>query len=130
LANKEHRLVCTFRLPKGKRPSRTREDIKVNMISYLRTFILNVVFSKAISIAGHFYSCHDSCHEKLFIARCEALVSRTTTGTSSSQTTLINNTMIKLTLNDDMTVGMVSSKYVILTDNIQDKRFSRTFFLV
>jgi PAS domain-containing protein len=91
LANKEHRLVCTFRLPKGKRPSRTREDIK------------------AISIAGHFYSCHDSCHEKLFIARCEALVSRTTTGTSSSQTTLINNTMIKLTLNDDMTVGMVSS---------------------
>ena len=25
----EHRLVCTFRLPKGKRPSRTRQDIKV-----------------------------------------------------------------------------------------------------
>lgn len=30
LANEESRLVCTFRLPKGKRPSRTREDIKVN----------------------------------------------------------------------------------------------------
>ncbi len=29
LANEEHQLVCTFRLPKGKRPSRTREDIKV-----------------------------------------------------------------------------------------------------
>ena len=27
----EHRLVCTFRLPKGKRPSRVREDIKVNL---------------------------------------------------------------------------------------------------
>jgi len=91
LANEEHRLVCTFRLPKGKRPSRTREDIK------------------AISMAGHFYSCHDSCHERLFIARCEALVSRTTNGTSSSQTAMINNTMIKLTLNDDMTVSMVSS---------------------
>jgi len=25
----EHKLVCTFRLPKGKRPSRAREDIKV-----------------------------------------------------------------------------------------------------
>lgn len=25
----EHRLVCTLRLPKGKRPSRTREDVKV-----------------------------------------------------------------------------------------------------
>ena len=61
-------------------------------------------------MAGHFYSCHDSSYERLFIARCEALVSRTTTGTSSSQTSLVNNTMMKLTLNDDMTVGMVSSK--------------------
>lgn len=26
----EQRLVCTLRLPKGKRPSRTREDVKVN----------------------------------------------------------------------------------------------------
>lgn len=25
----EHKLVCTFRLPKGKRPSRAREDVKV-----------------------------------------------------------------------------------------------------
>jgi PAS domain-containing protein len=91
LVDKEHRLVCTFRLPKGKRPSRTREDIK------------------AISMAGHFYSCHDSSYDRLFIARCEALVSRTANGTSSSQTAMVNNTMIKLTLNDDMTVSMVSS---------------------
>jgi len=61
-------------------------------------------------MAGHFYSCHDSCYDRLFIARCEALVSRTTNGTSSSQTAMVNNTMIKLTLNDDMTVCMVSSK--------------------
>jgi hypothetical protein len=61
-------------------------------------------------MAGHFYSCHDSCYDRLFIARCQALVSRTTNETSSSQTALVNNTMIKLTLNDDMTVGMVSSK--------------------
>jgi len=61
-------------------------------------------------MAGHFYSCHDSSYDRLFIARCEALVSRTTNGTSSSQTAMMNNTMIKLTLNDDMTVGMVSSK--------------------
>ncbi len=67
-------------------------------------------YLQAISIAGHFYSCHDSCYERLFIARCEASVSRTTSGTSSSQTTLFNNTMIKLTLNDDMSVSMVSSK--------------------
>jgi hypothetical protein len=61
-------------------------------------------------MTGHFYSCHDSCYGRLFIARCQALVSRTTNETSSSQTALVNNTMIKLTLNDDMTVGMVSSK--------------------
>jgi hypothetical protein len=30
LVQQEHRLVCTFRLPKGKRPSRIREDIKVD----------------------------------------------------------------------------------------------------
>lgn len=30
LNNKEHQLICTLRLPKGKRPSRTREDIKVS----------------------------------------------------------------------------------------------------
>ena len=61
-------------------------------------------------MAGHFYSCHDSSYDRLFIARCQALVSRTTNETSSSQTTLTNNTMIKLTLNDDMTVSMISSK--------------------
>ena len=32
VANKEYQLVCTFRLPKGKRPSRTREDVKVHTI--------------------------------------------------------------------------------------------------
>jgi hypothetical protein len=61
-------------------------------------------------MAGHFYTCHDSCYDRLFIARCEALVSRTTNGTSSSQTAMANNSMMKLTLNDDMTISMVSSK--------------------
>jgi len=91
MATSEHRVVCTFRLPKGKRPSRTREDIK------------------AISMTGHFYSCHDVSYERLFIARCEALVSRTTNGTSSSEGSMVNNTMMNLTLNEDMTVSTVSN---------------------
>jgi PAS domain-containing protein len=101
LAQQEHRLVCTFRLPKGKRPSRIREDIKT------------------ITMCGHFYSCHDlssASHEKLFIARCEALVSRTTNGSSSSQTSMmVNNnndntiSMVKITLNEDMSISFVSS---------------------
>jgi PAS domain-containing protein len=99
LTHQEYRLVCTFRLPKGKRPSRKREDVKT------------------ITMAGHFYSCHESStsSERLFIARCEALVSRTTNRSSSSQTSTITNnsdninSMIKLTLNDDMLISLISS---------------------
>jgi hypothetical protein len=40
LAIDEHQLVCTFRLPKGKRPSRTREDIKVNHWSDLFSAVI------------------------------------------------------------------------------------------
>ncbi len=69
-------------------------------------------------MAGHFYSCHESStsSERLFIARCEALVSRTTNRSSSSQTSTITNnsdninSMIKLTLNDDMLISLISSK--------------------
>jgi hypothetical protein len=64
-------------------------------------------------MVGHFYTCHDlSSHEKIFVARCESLVSRTTNGSSSSQTaTMINNlnSMMKLTLNQDMSINMISS---------------------
>lgn len=91
----EHKLVCTFRLPKGKRPSRAREDVK------------------AITITGHFYTCHDSVsgsNEKLFIARCEALLSQTTSSSSSSSMSHNDNTasMIKIELNEDMSISFVS----------------------
>lgn len=95
----EHKLVCTFRLPKGKRPSRAREDIK------------------AITMTGHFYSCHDSItgsDEKLFIARCETLLSQTTSSSSSSASTSTINpndnatSMIKLELNEDMSISFAS----------------------
>ncbi len=69
-------------------------------------------------MCGHFYSCHDSSspsYEKLFIARCQALVSRTTNGSSSSQTSMLSNndnttSMLKITLNEDMSINFVSSK--------------------
>jgi hypothetical protein len=71
-------------------------------------------------MAGHFYSCHDSSsssYEKLFIARCQALISRTTNGSSSSQTMMVGNTnanndntesMVKITLNEDMSINFAS----------------------
>lgn len=62
-------------------------------------------------MAGHFYSCGDALsQERLFVARCEALVSRHVNGSSSVQSAMINNTMMKIVLNDDMTINMVSSK--------------------
>jgi hypothetical protein len=73
-------------------------------------------------MAGHFYSCHDSSsssYEKLFIARCQALISRTTNGSSSSQTMMVGNTnanndntesMVKITLNEDMSINFASPK--------------------
>jgi hypothetical protein len=72
-----------------------------------------------MTMTGHFYSCHgsSSTHERLFIARCEALVSSTTNKSSSSQTatTMLQNnnnanSTLKFTLNEDMTLNMVSSK--------------------
>lgn len=41
--NGDRQLVCTFRLPKGKRPSRTREDIKVKARSSLMQELIDVV---------------------------------------------------------------------------------------
>ncbi len=66
-------------------------------------------------MVGHFYSCNEASAptERLFIARCEALVTRTTTRSSSSQTATANNntnSMFKLTLNEDMSISTVSSK--------------------
>ncbi len=70
-------------------------------------------------MAGHFYSCHDassSSYERLFVARCEALISRTTNGSSSSQTSMMinnndnTNSMVKITLNEDMSINFASSK--------------------
>jgi hypothetical protein len=73
-------------------------------------------------MTGHFYSCHDSSsesYEKLFIARCQALVSRTTNGSNSSPTTMVgthntNNdntgSMVNITLNEDMSINFVSPK--------------------
>ncbi len=72
-----------------------------------------------MTMTGHFYSCHgsSSTHERLFIARCEALVTSTTNKSSSSQTatTMLQNnnnanSTLKFTLNEDMTLNMVSSK--------------------
>ena len=59
-------------------------------------------------MTGHFYSCHYNGHDRLFVARCEALVSRTVHGSSSTATPIVNRTTIEFVLNDDMTINTVS----------------------
>ena len=70
-------------------------------------------------MTGHFYSCHDlitGSDEKLFIARCETLLSQTTSSSSSSASTSTINpndnatSMIKLELNEDMSISFASQK--------------------
>lgn len=90
----DHKLVCDFRLPKGKRPSRVREDIK------------------AITMTGHFYTCNDAItgsNEKLFIARCEVLSTQTTKKPTTNSTDSTGS-VIKIVLNEDMSINSVSSK--------------------
>lgn len=87
----EHRLVCALRLPKGKRPSRVREDVT------------------SITMVGHFYSCQypSSSSEKLFVARCQSLCCRSTNKSSSSN--IYASTNFEISLNDDMSISSVSS---------------------
>lgn len=70
-------------------------------------------------MTGHFCTCDDSSTEKLFVARCEALLSSTTKGANASQTTTTTTTLnhhdnwksiLTITLREDMVISTVSSK--------------------
>ena len=82
-------------------------------------------------MAGHFYTCHDSSssasNERLFIARCEALISATVNRSNSSQATTMNtsNSLMKIILNEDMTVQNISSKYAF-----NFKRYCKHFIFI
>ncbi|CAF2245870.1 unnamed protein product [Rotaria magnacalcarata] len=98
LPNQEHSLICTLRLPKGKRPSRINEDVTT------------------INMSGHFYTCDDesSSSEKLFIAHCEPLISSTTKGKNSSPSVVKvksdnSKSTIVFTLQENMMISDVST---------------------
>lgn len=91
----QQKLIFTFRLPKGKRPSRLQEDII------------------PMSMSGHFYSCHNgaSSFEKLFVGRCQALLSSNSIKTGSIQNERIANSSssaLEITLNEDLSVLSIS----------------------
>lgn len=71
-------------------------------------------------MTGHFFQTDVlSSTEKLFIARCEALVSPSTKVANPQQTLMASNndtskSLINLTLNEDMSIDSVSSKYFFL----------------
>lgn len=68
-------------------------------------------------MCGHFYTYRGrTSEEKLFIARCEALVSETTNKSTASIISTVNTTqdhttsMLKITLKQDMTIDFASAK--------------------
>ncbi|CAF1556563.1 unnamed protein product, partial [Didymodactylos carnosus] len=79
----EKTLLCTWRLPKGKRPSRAHLDE--------RTILMN----------GHFYSANQF-DEPLFIARCECVLSTKTNLSADVH-------ILKFTLLEDLTIQQVTS---------------------
>jgi PAS domain S-box-containing protein len=92
--NIEQRIICTWHLPRGKRPSRTHTE------------------SKPMLMTGHFFYINDEENkeqqEPLFIARCEQILSSTPNiPTNSIGST--STTTLRFVLTDQLTINEISS---------------------
>ncbi|CAF2633540.1 unnamed protein product [Rotaria sp. Silwood2] len=97
--NVEQRVVCTWHLPRGKRPSRNHIETKT-MLMTGRLFFINNEENK-------------EQHEPLFIARCEQILSNipniptNNIGSTSTKT-------LRLTLTDQLYISEISSNTELL----------------
>ncbi|CAF1133101.1 unnamed protein product [Didymodactylos carnosus] len=78
----EQQVLCTWHLPRGKRPSRTQME------------------TKTILMTGHYHQ-FSECTEPLFIARCQSILASTPNMPNSAH-------IFKLTVNDGLIVKEVS----------------------
>ncbi|CAF4695014.1 unnamed protein product [Rotaria socialis] len=133
--NQEHSLICTLRLPKGKRRLDNTDRDKLQTVfrssvdfpNQEHSLICTLRLPKGkrpsrinedvttINMSGHFYACDDesSSSEKLFIAHCEPLISSTAKGKHSSQSVTKANSdnsrsTIMFTLQENMMISDVS----------------------
>lgn len=92
--NMEQRVICTWNLPRGKRPSRTHTE------------------SKSMLMTGHFFFInHEENKEQqepLFIARCEQILS-STPNIPTNSIGLASTTTLRFVLTDQLNINEISS---------------------
>jgi PAS domain S-box-containing protein len=92
--NIEQRIVCTWNLPRGKRPSRTHTE------------------SKSMLMTGHFVLINNQENkeqqEPLFVARCEQILS-STPNIPTNSIGLTNTTTFRFVLTDQLNISEISS---------------------
>lgn len=90
----EQRLICSWHLPRGKRPSRTHSE------------------SRTMLISGHYIYLHvdkrKDQQEPLFVARCEQILS-STPNIPSNSLGLSSPTTLRLILNDQFQLNEIST---------------------
>jgi PAS domain S-box-containing protein len=92
--NVEQRIICTWNLPRGKRPSRTHTE------------------SKSMLMTGHFVLINNEENkeqqEPLFIARCEQILS-STPNIPTNSIGLTNTTTFRFVLTEQLNISEISS---------------------
>ncbi|UJR30250.1 hypothetical protein I4U23_017788 [Adineta vaga] len=92
--SEEQRIICTWNLPRGKRPSRTHTE------------------SKSMLMTGHFFSIKTDDNveqqEPLFIARCEQILS-STPNIPTNALGLTSPTTLRFVLTDQLNISEISS---------------------
>jgi PAS domain S-box-containing protein len=92
--NLEQQVICTWNLPRGKRPSRTHTE------------------SKSMLMTGHFFFINNEENkeqqEPLFVARCEQVLS-STPNIPTNTTGLASTTTLRFVLTDQLNISEISS---------------------
>ncbi|CAF3689273.1 unnamed protein product [Rotaria socialis] len=112
--NAEQRIICTWHLPRGKRPSRNHTE------------------KKSMLMTGHFFSINNeentNQYEQLFIARCEQILSSTPSiPTNSIGST--STTTLRFVLSEQLNIREISSNTESLlgykAEELMDQPISR-----
>jgi PAS domain S-box-containing protein len=109
--DEERKIICTWNLPRGKRPSRTHTE------------------SKSILMTGHFLSVDlEEQQEYLFVARCEQLLS-STPNIPTNSVGATSTTTLKFVLDEQMNINEISNNTEQLlgykSDELIDQVISR-----
>lgn len=110
----EKRAICTWILPRGKRPNRSHTETKVNFIRRREKkplLLIDQIFFvfQSMLLTGHYIMTEeDPNHEPLFIVRCEQILSSIpNVPTNSIGST--STTTLRFVLTDQLKISEISS---------------------